>query len=130
MYRAVVLSTLLYGAEIWTIYRTQVRKLGAYMIRQLRDITSIKWYDKITNVEILRRANLPCIEKHLRWLGHVHRMSTDRLPRQLLYSQLCEEKRNQRRPILRFKDVAKRNMKYRKVDVETWQIAANDSRAA
>ena len=97
VYRAVVLSTLLYGAEIWTIYRTQVKKLGAYMIRRLRDIMSIKWYDKITNVEILRCANLLCmadivVETNLRWLGHIHRMDTDRLPRQLLYSQLCDLK--------------------------------------
>ena len=90
VYRAVVLSSLLYGAETWTIYKTQVKKLSAYMMRQLRDIMGIKWYDKITNVEILRRANLPCmadilIEKNLRWVGHVHRMDNDRLPRQLLY---------------------------------------------
>ena len=135
VYRAVVLSTLLYGAEICTIYRTQVKKQGAYMMRQLRDIVSIKWYDKITNVEILRRANLPCmadilIEKNLRWLGHVHRMDADRLPRQQLYSQLCEGKRNQGRPRLRFKDVIKRNMKYRKIDIETWQITANDRAAS
>ena len=95
---------------------------------------SIKWYDKITNVEILRRANLPCmadilIDKNLRWLGHIHRMDTDRLPRQLLYSQLCEGKRNQGRSRLRFKDVAQRNMKYRKIDIETWQITANDRAA-
>ena len=134
VYRAVVLSTLLYGAETWTIYRSQVKKLSTYMMRQLRDIMSIKWYDKITNVEILSRANLPCmadilIEKNLRWLGHVHRMDNDRLPRQLLYSQLCEGKRNQGRPRLRFKDVAKRNMKYRKIDRETWQITANNRAA-
>jgi len=131
VYRAIVLSTLLYGAETWTIYRTQVKKLGAYMMRQLRDIMSIKWFDKITNEEILRRANLPCmadilIEKNLRWLGHVHRMEGNRLPRQLLYSQLCDGKRNQGRPRLRFKDVAKRNMKFREIDKETWQTMAND----
>ena len=38
VYRAVVLSTLLYGAEVWTIYRTDVKNLHAYMMRQLRDI--------------------------------------------------------------------------------------------
>ena len=81
--RAVVLSCLLYGAEAWTIYRTQVKKLNTFMMRQLRDIMSVKWYDKITNEEILRRANLLCmanilIERNLRWVGHVHRMDNDR----------------------------------------------------
>jgi len=91
VYRAVGLSSLLYGAETGTIYRTQVKKLSAFMMKQLRDIMLVKWYDKITNEEILRRTNLPSmadilIEKNLRWLGHVHKMEHSRLPRQLLYS--------------------------------------------
>jgi hypothetical protein len=131
VYRAIVLSTLLYGAETWTVYRAQVKKLHAYMMRQLRDIMGIKWYDKITNAEILRRANLPSmadilITKNLRWLGHVQRMDEDRLPRRLLYSQLCSGKRNQGRPRLRYKDVVKRNMKWKKIEVKSWQTMAEN----
>ena len=79
---------------------------------------SIEWYDKITNEEILRSANFPPmddirIEKNLSWLGHVHRMDHDRLPRQLLYSQLYNGEWNQGRPTLSVKVVAKRNMKWR-----------------
>ncbi len=51
VYRDVVFSCRLYGAEVSTIYRTQVKKLGSFMMRQLRDIMSIMWYDKITNKE-------------------------------------------------------------------------------
>ena len=131
VYRAVVLTALLYGAETWTVYRAQVQRLHAYMMRQLRAIQNVTWQDKVTNKEILERAGLPSmadilIEKGLRWLGHVHRMGQERLPRRLLYSQLCEGKRNQGRPRLRFKDVAKRNMKWRKIDVESWQSTANN----
>ena len=50
------------------------------------------------------------IKKNLRLLGHVLRMDNNRLPKQLLYSQFCLGMRNQGRPRLRFKDVAKRNM--------------------
>ena len=32
------------------------------MMRQLRDIMGIKWHHKITNAEVLRRANLPSME--------------------------------------------------------------------
>ena len=50
--------SLLYGAEVWTIYRTEVKKLHAYMLRSLKDIMGIK----ITNDGILSRAHLPWIE--------------------------------------------------------------------
>ena len=59
VYRAVVLPTLFYRAEVCTIYRTEVKKLYAYMMRQLRDIMNIKWYDKVTNDEILSCAQIP-----------------------------------------------------------------------
>jgi len=129
VYRAIVLSSLLYGAETWTIYRSQVLRLQAYMMRQLRDIMGIHWSDFITNEQVLRRAGLPSmenvlIEKNLRWLGHVHRMDRGRLPRQLLYSQLCSGSRNQGRPRLRYKDVAKRNIKRRGIDLDSWQSLA------
>ena len=104
------------------------------MMRQLRDIMGIKWYGKITNDEILSRANLPwmadiLIEKNLRWLGHVQRMENDRLPKQLLYSQLCEGKRNQGRPRLRFKDVVKRNMKHQQINLKSWQTMSGNRAA-
>ena len=131
VYSAVVLYTLLYGAETWTIYRHQVKKLHSFMMRHLRKIMNISWKDKVRNTTILSRANLPSmedllIEKGLRWLGHIHRMDENRLPRQLLYSQLSIGKRNRGRPKLRFKDVMKRNMKSKKINYTTWQTLAND----
>ena len=78
VYRAVVLSALLYGAETWTIYRFQEKKLHAFMMRHIRQIMNISSRDRITNVEILKRAGLQSmadmlITKGLRWIGHVHR---------------------------------------------------------
>ena len=103
------------------------------MMRQLRSILNLTWKDKVTNTEVLKRAGLPTmtdilIEKGLRWLGNVHRMDHGRLSRQLLYSQLMKGKRNHGRPRLRYKDVAKRNMKWREIDTDRWQQAA-DNRA-
>ncbi len=45
IYRAIVLSTLLYGAEAWTVYRRQVKKLHAFMMRHLRSIIRITLMD-------------------------------------------------------------------------------------
>ena len=78
-----------HGAETWAIYQSQVKKLHAYMMAPLRVIMNVPWKDKITNVEILCLTGLISmidilIAKNLRWLGHVHRIDINRLPRQLL----------------------------------------------
>ena len=53
--------------------------------------------DKVTNKEILERTGLPSMEdllirKHLRWTGHIMRMSPDRLPKQVLNCLLDTER--------------------------------------
>lgn len=50
------------------------------------------------------------MQMNLRWLSHVERMDHQRLPMQLLHSQLCEGKRNQGIPRLRFKDTVKKKL--------------------
>ena len=91
----------------------------------------ITWKDRVSNDEIYRKSGLApmtdiLIERNLRWTGHVHRMDAERLPRQLLYSQLSSGARNQGRPRLRFKDVVKRNLKWRDVSLDTWQAGARE----
>ncbi|CAH2233588.1 jg16176 [Pararge aegeria aegeria] len=49
-------------------------------------------------------------QRYLRWLGHVHRMQTSRLPRQVFHGEVAHAKRPVGRPRLRFKDCAKRDM--------------------
>ena len=70
-----------------------------HVMRHLRSIMGISLRDKITNVEVLRRAGRPSlisilIETNLRWLGHIERMDHQCLSRQLLYSQLKTGGRN------------------------------------
>ena len=124
-YRAIVLSTLLYGAEAWTVYRRQVKKLYAFMMRHVRSIMRITWMDKVTHKHILERTGLPSMEdllirKNLRWTGHLMRMSPDRLPKQVLYSQLSSGHRKRERPRFRFKDTIKRNPELRDIKTDSW----------
>ena len=58
IYRATVISTLLYGAESWTLYTSQVHKLHAFMMRHLRAIMKITWKDKVTNKEHTRALQI------------------------------------------------------------------------
>ena len=125
IYRAIVLSTLLYGAEAWTVYIRQMIKLHDFMMRHLRSIMRITWSDKVTKMEILERTGLPSMEdllirKNLRWTGHLMRMSPGRLIKQILYSQLSSCNRKRGRPRLRFKDTIKRNLKLREIKTDSW----------
>ena len=107
IYRAIVLSILLYGAEAWTMHRRQVKKRHAFILRHMRSIMRITCMDKVTNKDILERTGLPSMEdllirKNLRWTGHLTRMSPDGLPKQILCSQLSSGHRKRGRPHLRF----------------------------
>ena len=90
VFQACVLSTLLYGSESWTIYARHEKKLNSSHQRCLRRILHIKWQDKISNKEVLERANMRSIytilcERRLHWLGHVKRMDPGRISKDLLY---------------------------------------------
>ena len=131
VYRACVISTLLYGSETWTTYTSQERKLNSFHLRCLRRILGIKWQDKVPNTEVLMRANTQSMfsilsERRLRWLGHVKRMSPGRIPKDLLYGELALGKRKTGRPCLRFKDVCQRDMKAARIRTSDWECKAED----
>ena len=109
VYRAIVISTLLYGCESWTLYRHQVKKLESFHIRCLQRIMGITWLDKIPHTEILQQAGITSIEaiiqrRLLRWVGHVIRMSDNRLPKIVLFGELATGSRPHGRPKKRFRD--------------------------
>ena len=58
VYKAVVLTSLLYGCETWTLYRKHIKQLERFHMRSLQSIMGIKWQDRVTNLEILDRASL------------------------------------------------------------------------
>ena len=134
VYRAAVLSALLYGCEAWTLYRRHIRRLEQFHMRCLRKIMGISWKDRISNTEVLRRAGLHGIEAYvmqsqLRWAGHVARMDDDRLPKQIFFSELCNGTRPTGRPLLRFKDTLKATLTDCKIDQASWTTLAQDRSA-
>ena len=99
VYMAVVLTVLLYACESWIVYSRHARKLNHFHIKCLRIIFSINWQDMVPDTEVLTRAGIPSIhtilqKAQVRWAGHVTRVSDDRLPKQLLYGELCYGKRS------------------------------------
>ena len=65
IYRAVVLTTLLYGSETWVTYDSRIHLLESFHQRCLSTILKIRWSDFVTNVEILKQAEIPSIEAML-----------------------------------------------------------------
>ena len=131
VYQACVLSTLLYSSESWTTYARQENRLESFHLRCLRRILGITWQDKITNTAVLEKAgslsmHLMLCQRRMRWLGHVHRMEDGRIPKDILYGQLALGRRPAGRPMLRFKDVCKRDMKLTDIDPNSWELVAAD----
>ena len=78
--------------------------------------------DKVTNKDLLERALLPSMEylmirMNLRWTGHLMRMSPDKLPKLILYSQLSSGHRKRGRPRLRFREPEAERHKDRRMDI-------------
>ena len=109
VYKEIVLPTLLYSADTYTLYRRHFRELSKVHLRHLRQILQISWEDHIPNVEVLRRANMSSIEatltaSQLPWTGHIIRMNDSRLPKAVFYGELTKGKRLCGGQRLRYKD--------------------------
>ena len=77
------------------------------------------------------RANLPSIftllrQRRLRWLGHVYRTKDSRIPKDILYGELASRRRTKGRPLLRYKDVCKRDMNALDINTEPWEDLSAD----
>ena len=131
VYNACVVSTLKHGSETWITYARQVKILNSFHLRSIHRILGISWQDRLSNAEVLSRANLPSIftllrQRRLRWLGHAYRMEDGRTPKDILYGELATGRRTKGRQQLRYKDVCKRDMKALDVNTDSWEdLAAN-----
>ena len=131
VYKATVLPSLLYGSETWPTLAHHIRRLEVFHQRSLRQIMNIKWWHRVTNTEVLERANCSSIESmirrsRLRWLGHVSRMDNSRIPKQLLFGELKLGKCNRGRPHKRWKDCIKEDLRAFQIDLKTWYKVAQD----
>ena len=78
-YNACVMSTLLYGAECWTLKDKDENRLDAFDMRCQRKILKIRWSQYVTNIDIRKKTNQPQLSKvikkrRLQWFGHLQRM--------------------------------------------------------
>ena len=100
VFRSMVMSVLLYGAETWSPTQHDIRRLKTFQMRCLRDIVGVTLWDMRRNGDILEETGeLPIGEqlrlKRLQWFGHLQRMPPHRPQRQLLR---CRPRGKKRRP--------------------------------
>lgn len=131
VYRACVLSVLLYGAQTWNTYRRHIRRLETFHHRCLRKILNISWQEHVPTTEILRKAQLPSIDTmivtaRIKWLGHVRRMPDHRYPKILLMSELSEGKRQHSKPKQRWKDKVKEDLLKVNITPKSWWTSAEN----
>ena len=134
VYMAIVLTTLLYASETWTVYQRHAKKLNRFHLNCLRKLLKVKWQDKVPDTEILERTGMSSVftmlrKSQLRWAGHVTRMSDDRLPKRLLYGELQTGVRSHGGQKKRFKDTLKASMKDFGVDHTSWETLAQNRTA-
>ena len=131
VYRAVVLPSLLYGSESWTVYSRHLQKLQSFHMRCLRQILQVKWQDHVPDTEVLQRSKSMSIgsmlmESQLRWSGHIARMPDYRLPKRVFFGELCSGNRSRGRPRKRYKDTLKVALKRCHIEPSTWEVCAQD----
>nr|VZI31435.1 unnamed protein product [Spirometra erinaceieuropaei] len=131
MYKAVILPTLLYGAETWTVCAKQARRLNHFHLRCLRRILRLNWQDRIPDTDVLERTGILSIytmlrQMRLRWNGHLVRMDDERLPKRLFYVDVATGSRRQGGQIRRYKDTLKSSLKQLKINPTNWEELALD----
>nr|VZI20789.1 unnamed protein product [Spirometra erinaceieuropaei] len=129
MYRAVILSTLLYGAETWTVYAKQARRLNHFHLSCLRRILRLNWQDRIPDTDVLERTGIVSIytmlrKMQLRWSGPLVRMDDEQLPKRLFYGDVATGSRRQGGQIRRYKDTLKSSLKRLQINPTNWEKLA------
>ncbi|KAJ3584580.1 hypothetical protein NHX12_015075 [Muraenolepis orangiensis] len=131
VYQAICITTLLYSCEAWVTYSRHIRALEQFHICCLQRILGITWCDRVPHSEVLSKTNCRSIEAtiiqhQLRWLGHVVRMPSNRLPCRVLYGQLHHGRRSAGGQKKRYKDQLKTALKKCKIRPEALEGVAAD----
>ena len=132
VYEAVVLSITLYGCETWSLTEWLKQRLRSMHTQHLRGMCRITrkhvWQHHISSQELGQRLGLMSIDmyiarRQLRWLGHVSRMSYERLPRRML-SSWVRNSRPPGAPTMTYGRSVARALKLFQVDPLRWHLLA------
>ena len=133
VFTATVLPSLLWGSETWAPRFTDVARLESFQMRCARYMLGISYatHGNVTHASMRTACGLVPIEsllrtRRLRWLGHLSRMDSQRLPRKVLFSVLGEG-RPQGRPFTSWRQHILRDLLYHGVQHDWTSLAADRS---
>ena len=134
VYKAIVLTTLLYVSATWTVYQRHAKKLNRFHLNCLHKLLRVKWQDNVPDTEILEQKGMSSIFRMLRktqprWAGHVVRLPDERLPKRILYGELLTGVRSYGGQKKRFKDNLKASLKNFGIDHNSWETTAQNRAA-
>ncbi len=86
LFSAIVVPTAIYASETWKASGSINNRLDVFQQRCLRRILKIRFYDHITNEEVLWRSGVCKLHnivarRRLRLAGHILRMENNRIPK-------------------------------------------------
>ena len=91
VYRSVVLPTLLYACETWTVYQRHAKRLNHFHTSCLRKLLKIKWQHRIPDTEVLKRAGMQSVGLFvLRFYGPANPMGSCRARSVYLTTRLLD----------------------------------------
>nr|VZI19838.1 unnamed protein product [Spirometra erinaceieuropaei] len=135
--KAVILLTLLYGAETWMVYNKQARRFNPFYLSCLQWILKLRWQDRIPETEVQERTGILSVyamlrQLQLRWSGHLVGMDDQPLPKRLFYGDVATDSHHEGRQGQRYKDTLKTSLRRLQIDpanwdrdLATWRTAVN-----
>ncbi|KAF1010546.1 MAG: hypothetical protein GAK29_05048 [Acinetobacter bereziniae] len=120
VYKSVVLPTLLYGSESWVCKAQHMSKINAVGMDFLRSVCGKTRMDRVRNEWVRKecgvRLSVSDVYERtvLRWFGHVERMSSNRVAKQVYMGQV-NGKLGRGRPRKRWLDRVTEMVKARKI---------------
>jgi hypothetical protein len=109
IYKSMSKSVLIYGAETWSLYEEDRRRINAAEMDALRRLARISKLDRETNKYIREKMDAhdtildDITRKQLIWYGHVERMDPTRLPK-IMISGKPAGRKTRDRPRINWKD--------------------------
>ena len=91
---AMVVPTLLYGSETWTLQRRHRSKIQAMEMRYLRRVEGVTRMDRLANEDIRRRLGVEAVlevadRKKKEWRKKIEEMPQERLVRRGFEEEVC-----------------------------------------